>query len=305
MSKWFKNRSASTAQKILCILHYFDCVLSDDFSDGVVTFSRRCINNPPSFEFSEVKFSSIAFGVSSTCLIEDAHPDTMQVDFADSFLGGQILRGGCVQEEILLCIRPEIIAGLLFMEAMESNEAIIIEGAQRFSCYKGYRKTFQWDGGFDELKDANNCRTTDGHWKGAVVAIDAQHYRQSAAQFTTECIQRELNKAFCGFSDSFAPYRSLPKVVVSGNWGCGIFKGDRELKCLLQLMACAQAGKSLAYCTFSQDSFGERALSIFRTLCEASCSVGQLWRILTKIPQSQNSKPAVFKFVLQQIASSK
>lgn len=75
----FKNRSTSTVQKILWILHYFDSVLSDDFSDGVATFSRRCMDNPPSFASSDVKFESIAFGVSSTCLIEDAHPDTIQV----------------------------------------------------------------------------------------------------------------------------------------------------------------------------------------------------------------------------------
>uniref|UniRef100_A0A0R3SQX8 poly(ADP-ribose) glycohydrolase n=1 Tax=Hymenolepis diminuta TaxID=6216 RepID=A0A0R3SQX8_HYMDI len=283
-SKWHQNKNSSSVQKIVCILHYFSRIFADDFTgDGVVTFTRRCIADASSFASSDIKFNSISFGVSSISLIEDVHPDTMQVDFADPFLGGLFLNKGCAQEEILCCYRPEIIAGMIFMEAMECNEAFIIEGAERFSRYSGYFSTFQWTGNYDEIKDGHNSRTEDGHWKGVVVAIDAQHYRArgSSTQYTTESIQRELNKAYCGFTNILAPYKSLPDVVVSGNWGCGIFKGDRELKCLIQLMACAQSGKSLAYCAFSNSGFGEDALKVFKALCDKNCSVGAVLTALT------------------------
>ena len=69
-----------------------------------------------------------------------------------------MLRGGCVQEEILCSIRPEILAGLLFIEAIEKHEAIIIEGAERFSRYTGYGSEFKWAGDFNEANDANNTR---------------------------------------------------------------------------------------------------------------------------------------------------
>ncbi|KAM3181949.1 hypothetical protein ACTXT7_013357 [Hymenolepis weldensis] len=261
-------------------------IFADDFTgDGVVTFTRRCIADASSFASSDIKFNSISFGVSSVSLIEDVHPDTMQVNFADPFLGGLFLSKGCAQEEILCCYRPEILAGMIFMEAMECNEAFIIEGAERFSRYSGYFSTFQWTGNYDEIKDGHNSRTEDGHWKGVVVAIDAQHYRArgSATQYTIESIQRELNKAYCGFNNILAPYKSLPDVVVSGNWGCGIFRGDRELKCLIQLMACAQSGKSLAYCTFSNSSFGEDALRVFKALCDKNCSVVFPGAVLTAL----------------------
>lgn len=147
-----------------------------------MTYTRRCLIKPPDFVSSNAKFNSIAFGVSSTCLIEDADPETVQVfghcscyspvhsdwiayrgfyaqvNFANRFLGGGVLRGGCVQEEILCCIRPEILAGLLFIEAMDNHEALIIEGAERFSRYTGYGTTFKWAGDFNEAVDAKNTR---------------------------------------------------------------------------------------------------------------------------------------------------
>ncbi len=44
---------------------------------------------------------------------------------------------------------------------------------------------------------------------------------------------------------------------------------------LIQLMACAQAGKSLAYCTFGDKEFAESALNVFSLLCTSGCTVGE------------------------------
>nr|CDS19301.1 polyADP ribose glycohydrolase [Echinococcus granulosus] len=301
MSRGYRNQTKSTDHKVLCILHYFNRVLSSDPSGRIVTYTRRCLDQPPDFVSSDAKFKSIAFGVSSTCLIEDADPGTIQVNFADRFLGGGVLRGGCVQEEILCCIRPEILAGLLFIEAMDNHEALIIEGAERFSRYTGYGRTFEWAGDFNEAVDAKNTLSEDGRWMGAITAIDALHFSRGTSQFDGKSIRRELDKAYCGFTDLLAPHRALPNVVVSGHWGCGVFKGDKELKCLIQMMACAQAGKSLAYCTFSDDDFAKKALQVFQVLCSSSCTVGQLWRILSTLDQSKctTRRPSAFGFVTE------
>ncbi|KAL5969867.1 Poly ADP-ribose glycohydrolase [Taenia solium] len=258
----YRNQSRSTDHKVLCILHYFSRVFSGDPPGGIVTYTRRRLNQSPDFVSSDAKFKSIAFGVSSTCLIEDADPETFQVNFANRFLGGGVLRGGCVQEEILCCIRPEILAGLLFIEAMDDHEALIIEGAERFSRYTGYGATFKWAGDFNEAVDGKNARDKDGRWMGAITAIDALPFARDTPQFEGKYIRRELDKAYSGFTDLLAPYRALPNVVVSGHWGCG----------LIQMMACAQAGKSLAYCTFSDDDFAKKALQVFQILCSSSCT---------------------------------
>lgn len=55
---------------------------------------------------------------------------------------------------------------------------------------------------------------------------------------------REINKALAGF-------RSVEsQTVATGNWGCGVFKGDVQLKFLLQWIACSVSMKKMVYCSF-------------------------------------------------------
>ena len=63
-----------------------------------------------------------------------------------------------------------------------------------------------------------------------VVAIDALYFSDPIQQYDVSRIDRELNKAFTGFS-------ALPDItamahlgIATGNWGCGAFRGDPELK---------------------------------------------------------------------------
>ena len=51
-----------------------------------------------------------------------------QVDFANSLIGGGAISHGCVQEEILFMISPELILARLFSERMGDKECIIITG---------------------------------------------------------------------------------------------------------------------------------------------------------------------------------
>ncbi|KAL7059135.1 hypothetical protein AAHC03_013896 [Spirometra sp. Aus1] len=279
------GRLGHKVEKVICMLHYFSRVLGEEGPPtGVVTFSRRCLNNPPDFQSSEVLIGSVPFGTSSTCRIEDAGSNTMQVDFADPLIGGEFLRFGCVQEEIMCAIQPEILAGRLFLERLLPHEAALVIGAERFSNYTGYGRSFQWAGNY---KEADHCssrsefRDTNVRRKKVIVAIDATHFRDPSTQFQETHLRRELNKAYIGFTDMATPHQPLPSVVVSGNWGCGIFKGNKALKALIQLMACAQAGKSLAYCTFADESLEKELQRVHDSLVASECTVGHLWSILT------------------------
>jgi poly(ADP-ribose) glycohydrolase len=94
----------------------------------------------------------------------------LQVDFANKHLGGGVLRGGCAQEEIRFGIcSPECIAGLLFCEDMEPNEAIAIDGAEQFSTYTGYGRSVKWAGDFRDTTE----RDADGSVRVTIIAIDA------------------------------------------------------------------------------------------------------------------------------------
>lgn len=71
-----------------------------------------------------------------------------QVDFANSYLGGGVLNSGCVQEEIMFALRPELLVSCLFVERLGFDETLIIEGAEQYSVGSGYADDFCWAGDF-------------------------------------------------------------------------------------------------------------------------------------------------------------
>ncbi len=62
-----------------------------------------------------------------------------------------------------------------------------------------------------------------------LVAMDAIFFREPSTQYNMECVGRELVKAYT----SFRPLGKGPDYefgIATGNWGCGAFNGDRQLK---------------------------------------------------------------------------
>ena len=74
----------------------------------------------------------------------------LQVDFANKYIGGGALGAGLVQEEIRFMICPEMILSRLFTEVLEKDECLIMTGCERFSKYKGYADSFEWDGDYED-----------------------------------------------------------------------------------------------------------------------------------------------------------
>ncbi|CAL8071541.1 unnamed protein product [Calicophoron daubneyi] len=291
------------SQKLRCLLHYFHRVTRNP-PTGTVTYTRRHLgDHAPVWSESEHSFSELQVHINSKNTIEDAGKNTIQVDFANSFLGGGVLNTGCVQEEIMFVLRPELIAACLFTERLGEDETLIIEGAERYSSSSGYAETFQWTGDFNEA-DAHNERDEWGRWKTTVVAMDARHFHSNNAQFYPDCLLRELNKAYCGFTDELAPGRKLPSVVATGNWGCGAFRGNVYLKALLQMMACVQAGKSLAYFTFGDETLCSRLYDMYTFLSSGGVKVGELWKVLVTYEQSNHEQPEDLYDILKRKLSS-
>jgi len=62
-----------------------------------------------------------------------------------------------------------------------------------------------------------------------LVAMDAIYFRHASMQYDMKCADRELIKAYTGFR----PLGNGPDYefgIATGNWGCGAFNGDRQLK---------------------------------------------------------------------------
>ena len=72
--------------------------------------------------------------------------------------------------------------------------------------------------------------------------------KDSVSQYLEIHVKREITKAYCGFSFD----EGETKKIVTGNWGCGAFGGNVQLKMLVQWIACTIAGKEIVYCPFGE-----------------------------------------------------
>jgi poly(ADP-ribose) glycohydrolase len=113
-----------------------------------------------------------------------------------------------------------------------------------------------------------------------VVAFDALHYSQPQAQFRPDLVRREILKCFAAFSRASAitiDDNSMATLPIStGNWGCGAFKGDRELKFVIQLVAAAVTQRSLRYFTFGDTELKDRSERLLNVIKSKAVRVGNL-----------------------------
>ena len=89
----------------------------------------------------------------------------LEVDFANRFVGGGVLRSGSVQEEIMFMTSPECIPSLLFFEALGEDEVVYIENAAKINLCVGYKQNFRFAGDFLE--------NTKKKSPNVIVAMDA------------------------------------------------------------------------------------------------------------------------------------
>ena len=188
------------------------------------------------------------------------------IDFANQYIGGGALNGGCVQEEILFAIEPEAIVSLFFMEVMDDNDAIAIFNTIQYSKYDGYGWDFIYTG----------CAIDDKNIKkNRIIAIDAICVGSYGSYFAIKNeINRDIHKAYVGFSLANSD-NNIPKTIATGNWGCGAFNGNHELKFIQQWIAASYAGiERLDYYTFKDknmilvEKYYEKIKNKFKTARE-------------------------------------
>lgn len=271
----FSINAENVVEKIKCICNYFKRVCNSP-PTGVLTYQRRYIDPQtfPKWDESELNFLNTKLLVSSHGTIEDSTA-MLQVDFANRYLGGGVLGWGCVQEEIRFVINPELIVGLLFCESMRADEAIVMTGCEQFNKYSGYASTFEWGGNYQDETLTDDFRRRMIY----VVAIDAISFSSKPhLQFEGFTLKREVNKAFTGFYHDPLDERS-PIPVSSGNWGCGAFRGYKQLKALLQLIACCANRRNLIYYTFDDKELMDEIHEMFTFLTENKVTVGKFVEI--------------------------
>ncbi|PNX96619.1 poly(ADP-ribose) glycohydrolase [Trifolium pratense] len=221
-------------------------------------------------------------------------------------------------------ISPELIAGMLFLPSMADNEAIDIVGVERFSSYKGYASSFRFSGDYMDDKDVDAL----GRRKTRIVAIDAlcgpgmRQYRekyllreinkafcgflqQSKYQQYKKIPQENFDAVTStsmetsegensyqdirnSHNDSVMMEKSNDIGVATGNWGCGAFGGDPEVKTIIQWLAASQAQRPfIAYYTFGLGEL-QKLDKVACWILSQRWTVGDLWNMLVEYSTSRS-----------------
>ncbi|KAJ4809589.1 Poly (ADP-ribose) glycohydrolase family protein [Rhynchospora pubera] len=208
--------------------------------------------------------------------IEDQSHDALEVVFSNESFGGNSLYMGCVQEQIRFMINPELVGGMLFMTSMDNNEAIEVVGVERYTQYTGeVNKAFVGFMGskyesnnIDNLqesktppadgKTASTCKSASnekangaenqneqGNGNENVLADDKAAITcnsisdENANEHEKQNGQENINGNENG-SGNENVNANADVGIATGNWGCGVFGGNPQIKCMIQWIAASQ-----------------------------------------------------------------
>ena len=279
-------------EKLKFIFNYFDKVLNQSLQKN----SRKVVYTRVSPE-SKVDWQGSKrplllpnqVKVDPQLLIEDGHNrGLLQVDFANKDVGGSVLTDGMVAEEIMLLCSPELIVTRLFCETLRTREVLKVEGFTRFSSYSGYGrsgpKALRFEGNYCDL---SKCFEDSRPRETYMVVMDAKRYNHYEENFVKANVKRDLEKAHAGFLSlsktnvghlpNSETDRKQPTKVITGNWGCGAFRGDKELKFVLQFLAASQCGMKMEYCTWGEHALNLAIANFLKTNYVRDKTVGEMF----------------------------
>eukprot|EP01102_Stenamoeba_stenopodia_P015392 TRINITY_DN5237_c0_g1_i1.p1 TRINITY_DN5237_c0_g1~~TRINITY_DN5237_c0_g1_i1.p1 ORF type:complete len:481 (+),score=85.64 TRINITY_DN5237_c0_g1_i1:261-1703(+) len=278
------------------LVHYFDRLAKEEASteslEGVISFHRLVVSQPPNWSTSTKPLRKMT--VYPRGYIEDAE-NSIQVDFANKCIGGGVLQTGCVQEEIRFSVNTELLASMIFTSYLTDNEALLMIGSQRYSKYEGYGRSWRYEGDYVEKAQVDS----EGHLLTPIVAIDAVPYgaRENLIQFEQNNMLRELVKAYAGFQSLDTKILANQFPIATGNWGCGVFGGDVQLKSLLQWLAASEGEREVLYYAFG-DKCSEQLQTLASRLKERGYTVSRLWNLLLQYkPRSDHKNISLFDYI--------
>ena len=128
-----------------------------------------------------------------------------------------------------------------------------------------------------------------------VVAIDAFQFRRRVPkqhQYQVPYLLRELHKAYIGFRPTLnSPQKDgRPTAVATGNWGCGIFGGNKTLKFIIQWMAASCAGRDLLYLTFYDEKLASDLNKVKNMFLKKHYTVKDVWQLLCEYNMSKGKQ---------------
>lgn len=286
MGYLFNASGTSTRHKVRCLLHYFMARAADRHpTDLTIEVARAAPAHIPSMQDCALPIVD-DIAVHDEGLIEDC-AGQMEIDFANKLLGGGVIGRGCVQEEIRFAIAPELLLSRLLCEQLLPHEAVFINGAKTYSAYTGYADSFRYVGPAVEKALTKKERDV-GMRNICVAAMDATNYRaqnlRPEHQFFPTWINRDAAKAWVTFRGPVDTGKTLACAtqgpIATGNWGCGAFAGDLQLKAAIQLCAASAVKRPLVYFTFAIPELRANLLAFHRQLVDKKARVRDVYAAL-------------------------
>ncbi|XP_015179358.1 PREDICTED: uncharacterized protein LOC107067927 isoform X1 [Polistes dominula] len=182
--------------KLRSIFRYYDYLENEDALDGRVIISRQVMTSKQWLTIEDWLESNIPL-----CPLTIRHEgrlgrqetETVYVCFASAKFGGGVLDGDITQETIHLATHPEMIAAILSVEALEDNEALVVENVRRISIINDPHNRAI----FEAIPKPNTV---------TICCIDPEDYSTlPLTQFVEDNILREMNKSLLGFRQRHVP----------------------------------------------------------------------------------------------------
>ena len=225
---------------------------------------------------------------------------SLNVDFANMYIGGGALSYGHVQEEEMFALHTDYCCAGLFCKVMGPDEAILLSGGEQIAENDTLNNRELWKiipfVDKSELVDLGEGRRMFPMYTTAIDAYDFRIHRardNQAAEleliYRHEIFERELIKCIAGFQGS-----EDVRYIRTGNFGGGAFLPgyifrhfeDRSdyivFKGLIQLLAASfvrsESQIQLDYCPFDQGEVSSKLFSLFDSLKRVN--VKELYTIL-------------------------
>ena len=218
-SIWYSSSYKPVLAYLRTLLTYFEQLDESGAPPSpneLVTFKRCVLHQYPDWGNSKAELAQITPS-------SDLEPfANVEVDFANKDIGFGV---SGLQEEAKLAQSPETCVVMLLAPTLQDNEALVIRGARKVGKFTGIGRNISFIGTHPIHSDAWTSRT--------IIAIDSLELDEISdsdtkpiAELSEKVLNRELNKAFCGFSSvqtSREEGGSGRPVVATGHWGCGAF----------------------------------------------------------------------------------
>lgn len=286
----FSNQNTFVLQ---CILNYFARVYAymtgdedtkNEFLGGSIILKRTVLKDSPDWMTLDTPISEIFIGEGTV----DESPAKMHTAYAHEFIGGELFKNSLSQEEVILLIRPECLIATLFCAKLNANETLTILGAEKISQYAGYGSSVRFGGNFiDKTPKGYSADETEVMTQCAVVFMDASSKTSGVSQYISD-FDRDLNKAYCGFSSLI--FSKPGAQVASGNWTYGFNGNNMQLKFIQQVLAASHADKCLVYYPFGRD-FEDKVIPFINWINRNCMTCGELFNAYIDLMRECYSGP--------------